>query len=170
MNLCTTVFVWNATVYLDAWSSVLCLGDNIWWDQSSTSQSADSYLGRITSRPIPLRIDTFKHGTISGERLHTLPEALILCVCVSTYVCVSELIFHHCARRLSKAPWFHWSTVERTVTSIWQQLTGYTQLLCLRHWYDDTNSYLDCPLLDQLRMCPWLLGAGEKCQSPHNTR
>lgn len=87
MNLCTTVFVWNATVYLDAWSSVLCLGDNIWWDQSSTSQSADSYLGRITSRPVPLRIDTFKHGyNLWGETTHSSRGTYFVCVCV--HVCV----------------------------------------------------------------------------------
>lgn len=150
-----------------SYSVVICQWENIWWSWSSDYQSADSYLGRITSCLFLLRVDTFKADlnagrTTSGDRLHTLPGAL-------NFFCVS-INFSSLCSRLSEAPWFHWSAVKRTAVSIWQQLTGYTQLLCLWLWYDDTDSYLDCPLSSQLSVRPWLLDAGRKCQSPHNTR
>lgn len=120
-------------------------------------------LGRITSCQVPLRVDTFKadlsaERTTSGDRLHILLRAL-------NFFCVS-INFSSLCSRLSEAPWFHWSAAKRTVISIWQQLTGYTQLLCLWLWYNDTDSYLDCPLSYQLSLRPWLLDAGRKCQSP----
>lgn len=75
--------------------------------------------------------------------------------------------FSSLCSRLSEAPWFHWSTVQRTVISIWQELTGYTQLLCLWLRYDDTDSYLDCPLSYQLSLSLtfWMLGKSAKAHT-----
>lgn len=78
--------------------------------------------------------------------------------------------FSSLCSRLSAAPWSHWSTVQRTVISIWQQLTGYTQLLGLRlFWYDGADSYLDCVLCRISWVCAldffWMLGKSARAHT-----
>lgn len=74
LKLLLTSFLSLATIVLLVCSAVVYLnimfywGENIWWDYSSDYQSADSYLGHITSCPVPLRIDTFKQTSVPSEQ------------------------------------------------------------------------------------------------------
>lgn len=102
-------------------------------------------LGRITSCWVPLRGDTFKAaalsgaGATSGDRLHTLPEALhFFSFSLLSLFLVSELIFHHLAVDSVRLCGF--TDFRGRVAAIWQQLTGGAQLLPL---LPNTGFYLD---------------------------
>lgn len=104
-------------------------------------------LGRITSCWVPLRGGTFKAaalsaaGATSGDRLHTLPEALhffslsLLSLFFGVWINFSSF-----SCRLSKAPPFH--RFSGRVAAIWQRLTGGAQLLLP---LPNTDFYLDFP-------------------------
>lgn len=85
-------------------------------------------LGRITSCWVPLRGDTFKAaalsaaGATSGDRLHTLPEALHFfpfSFSLSLFS-VSELIFHRLAVDSARLRGF--TDFQGKVAAIWQRL------------------------------------------------
>lgn len=84
-------------------------------------------LGRITSCWVPLRGDTFKAaalsaaGATSGDRLHTLPEALhffSLLPLFFFFFLVSELIFHRLAVDAARLCGF--TDFRGRVAAIWQ--------------------------------------------------
>lgn len=102
-------------------------------------------LGRITSCWVPLRGDTFKAaalsaaGATSGDRLHTLPQALhFFPLSLLSLFLVTELIFHRLAIDSARLRGFtdFWDRV----AAIWQRLTGGAQLLPP---LPDTDFYLD---------------------------
>lgn len=96
-------------------------------------------LGRITSCWVPLRGDAFKAaalgaaGATSGDRLHTLPQALhffslsLLSGSLPPFFLVSELIFHRLAVDSARLRAF--TDFRGRVAAIWQRLTGGAQLL-----------------------------------------
>lgn len=102
-------------------------------------------LGRITSCWVPLRGDTFKAaalsaaGATSGDRLHTLPQALhFFSLSLLSLFLVTELIFHRLAVDSARLRGF--TDFRDRVAAIWQRLTGGAQLLPP---LPNTDFYLD---------------------------